>query len=122
MSQRFLIPTLVLSLAGLAGWALAQPGGGRPRMGDGAGRFAVSAAGNSAVLLDGSTGRTWVLNQAVDGSSVWVPAKRLDTEEEVHRWMKAERERSEQRDTLQRELLNKLNKLQTSSGKNSGPK
>lgn len=34
--------------------------------------------------------------------------------------MKAERERSEQRDALQRELLNKLNKLE--SGKKSEPK
>jgi hypothetical protein len=122
MSQRFLIPTLVLALAGLAGWALAQPGGGAgPRKGDGAGQFAVSAAGNSAVLLDRSTGKTWVLNQAVDGSSVWVPAKRLDTEEQVQQWMKAERERSEQRDALQRELLNKLNKLETPGKKKKSP-
>jgi len=116
MSQRFLIPTLVLALAGLAGWALAQPGDG-PRKGNGAGRFAVSASGNSAVLLEGNTGKTWVLNQGADGFSVWVPAKRLDTEEQVQQWMKAERERSEQRDALQRELLKKLNKLEKPSKK-----
>jgi hypothetical protein len=120
MSQRLLIPTLVLALAGLAGWALAQPGLGGSKKGDGAGRFAVSTSGNSAVVLDGNTETTWVLNQGVDGFSVWVPAKRLDTEEQVQRWMKAERERSEQRDALQRELLNKLNKLE--SGKKSEPK
>jgi hypothetical protein len=93
MSQRLLIPTLVLALAGLAGWALAQTGG----------------------RADQRKGTA-----PVDGFSVWVPAKRLDTEQQVQRWMKAERERSEQSDALQRELLNKLNKLE--SGKKSEPK
>jgi hypothetical protein len=118
MTQRLLIPTLVLALVGLAGWTLAQPGPGGPKKGDGAARFAVSAAGTALVLLDGSAGKTWVLNQALDGSSVWLPVKRLDTEEQVHQWLKAEREHSAQRDALQREFLQKLQ----TPGKKSGPK
>jgi hypothetical protein len=110
MSQRWLIPALVLLLAGLAGWAVAQPGPGGPKKGDGPPRFAVAATGSSAVLLETATGKTWVLNQALDGSSVWLPVRRLDTEEEVHQWMKAERARSAERDALQREFLNKLEK------------
>jgi hypothetical protein len=102
MSQRWLIPALVLALAGLAGWAVAQPGPGGPKKGDGPPRFAVAATGSSAVLLETATGKTWVLNQALDGSSVWLPVRRLDTEEEVHH--------SAERDALQREFLNKLEK------------
>ncbi len=108
MSQRLLIPALLLALAGLTGWAVAKPGAAESRKADSAGQFAVSAAGSSAVLLDSGTGKTWVLAQAMDGSSVWVPAKRLDTEEEMHQWLKGERERAAERDALQRELLNKL--------------
>ena len=117
MSQRLLIPTLVLAMAGLAGWALAQPGQDGPRKGPPpeVGRYSVSASGNSAVLLDRSTAKTWVLNQGVDGFSVWIPVKRLDTEEQVRQWMKAERDRTAERDALQRELLKKLD-----TWKNSG--
>jgi hypothetical protein len=117
MSQRVLILSLAvaLTLAGLAGWALAQhrqaeqaeaarelaglaawaqaqqapPG---QKKADGAhGPFAVAASGETAVLLDTASGKTWVLRRAADGGAVWVPARRLDSEKGARAWLEEER-------------------------------
>jgi hypothetical protein len=83
-------------------------GPGRP----GAAGYAIVAAGSSAVLVELGTGRTWVLTQGVDGDSVWLPARRLDSDQEVRRWRRQERAKAAAREALQRELARKLEALQ----------
>lgn len=87
MSHRYVIGVLVVALLGLGGWALAQPD--RPAAKDAApasGPFTVSPAGDSAVLLETRSGKTWVLQRSVQGDSVWLPARRIDSEEDALRW------------------------------------
>jgi len=51
-------------------------------------RFAVSTMGDSAVLIDTQTGRSWLLEHPESDymPSVWIPMKRLDDREDVLRW------------------------------------
>lgn len=50
--------------------------------------FSVSPVGQSAVLVDSQTGRTWLLQRPASDymPAVWVPMRRLDDKEEVLRW------------------------------------
>lgn len=50
--------------------------------------FSVSPLGDSAILLDAQTGRSWLLRHPESEylPSVWVPMKRLDDREDVLRW------------------------------------
>jgi hypothetical protein len=112
MSKHFLVIVFSVCLAGVGGWALAQPRQpGQPAADNARGRYAVSAAGQSAVLLETTTGRTWVLAQSVEGTSVWLPAHRLDSDEQLHEWLKLERERAATRDAMQREMAKQLESL-----------
>jgi hypothetical protein len=99
MSRRYVVGVIAVGLLALGGWALAQqerPGANTPepkvrnyeRVGAPAqgGQFAVAPAGDSAVLVDTRSGKTWVLHRSVQGDSVWLPAKRLDSQEEALRW------------------------------------
>jgi hypothetical protein len=92
------IGILVLGLLALGGWAIAQQErpGAQPAAPEG-GPFVVSPAGQSAVLLDTRSGKTWVLTRSVEGESVWLPVKRIDSEEEARDW--------QQRDKRTRRLL-----------------
>jgi hypothetical protein len=89
---------LFLGLASLVAWADSpRAGATSKKAATEPGRFTVSPAGNSAVLLDSITGKTWVL-QIANGptpGAVWVPLRRFDTEKEVQLWQAAERARKE---------------------------
>jgi hypothetical protein len=116
MAKRILTLTLAVALVGVAGRAPAQqpqPGqkkaegfhtGGsqnalsgpasQPEQKKAEGRhgpFAIAASGETAVLLDTASGKTWVLRQAGNGGVVWLPVRRLDSEQEVREWLEAER-------------------------------
>jgi hypothetical protein len=101
MSKRFLAAALLVALAGAGGWVLAQQAGPGPRPAPAdapkaaPGRYAVSGAGNGALLVDTATGRTWSLTQAgpVGGFTLWVPMARADSEKDVPALLRQERER-----------------------------
>jgi len=40
--------------------------------------------------LDTKSGKTWVLTHSVEGQSIWLPAKRIDSEDEARDWQKRE--------------------------------
>ena len=91
MSHRYVIGILVAGLLAVGGWALAQqerPGAKAPAP-DG-GPYVVSPAGQSAVLLDTKSGKTWALTHSVEGQSIWLPAKRIDSEDEARDWQQRE--------------------------------
>src|SRR5262245_55672529 len=93
MSRSYLIGIVVVGLVALGSWALAQqerPGGKGPAAEGGP--FVVSPAGDTAVLLETKSGKTWVLRRSVEGDAVWLPAKRIDSPEEAHRWREREEE------------------------------
>src|SRR5262245_17544227 len=93
MSKRFVLPAFAVALVCLGGWALAQqapPAAKQEALGANppeapASRYSVSPAGTTAVLLDTASGKTWVLQHSAVGEPVWVPARRLDTADEVRR-------------------------------------
>jgi hypothetical protein len=93
MSKRYLVPLLTVGLLGLGGWLFVQQA--RPAADAAeaaAGHFTVSPAGDSAVLLDVASGRTWVLRHSVDGTrSVWLPTQRFDREDESRQWVEREK-------------------------------
>lgn len=77
MSRTALFTAFVVVVAGLGGWVAAQSQPGQetftvpgPVM-IAPGRFTVTAVGNSAVLLDTMTGRSWTFNN--DRGARWVP-------------------------------------------------
>jgi hypothetical protein len=131
MAQRIL--TLALALVGLAGWALAQQsqpeqknpegfhtGGSRnalsgpvarPEQKKTEGRhglFAVAASGETAVLLDTVSGKTWVLRQAGNGGAVWLPVHRLDSEKDAREWLERERAQKAAQHDQERDLRTAL--------------
>jgi hypothetical protein len=53
----------------------------------------VVQAGAIAVLLDTATGKTWVLQPRGPSGAVWVPARRLDSEQDVQKWRAEQQER-----------------------------
>jgi hypothetical protein len=50
--------------------------------------YSVSSVGDSVVLFDTKTGRSWLLEYPESDymPAVWVPMRRLDDKEEVLRW------------------------------------
>jgi hypothetical protein len=91
MSRRDVIGIFVFGLLALGGWALAQPE--RPGAKGGAaegGQFVISPVGNTAMLLETKSGKTWDLRQSINGNSVWLPAKRIDEEKDAANWRKEE--------------------------------
>ena len=93
MYRRYVIGIVVVGLVALGSWALAQqerPGGKGPAAEGGP--FVVSPAGDTAVLLETKSGKTWVLRRSVEGDAVWLPAKRIDSHEEGNRWRQREEE------------------------------
>ena len=93
MSRRYVTGIVVVGLLALGGLALAQqdrPGSKAPV--PEAGQFVVSPAGQSAVLLETKSGKTWVLTSSVEGHSVWLPATRIDSEKEARAWQREQRD------------------------------
>jgi hypothetical protein len=93
MSRHYVIGIVVVGLLALGGWALAQqerPGAKGPAAEGGP--FVVSPAGDTAVLLETKSGKTWVLRRSVEGDAVWLPAKRIDSHDEVIRWRRHDEE------------------------------
>jgi hypothetical protein len=93
MSKRYLIPVLAVGLLALCGWLFTQqarPAAEAPEAASG--RYAVSPAGDTAVLLETTSGKTWMLHHSVDGTrSVWLPARRLDHDDEARQWVEKEK-------------------------------
>jgi hypothetical protein len=116
MSKCFVAAALLLALAGVCGWAVAQqaPPGQQGPLGRGAGngRFTAVAAGQTAILLDTMTGQSWVITQGTDGDTAWLPAQKIDSGEAAHQWLARERQRAEVQTGLQREMANRLEELQ----------
>ena len=114
MSNRFFVPALLLAVTGVGGWAVAQQSSQEPLRTSkpSPGRYTVVAAGQSAILLDTGTGRTWVMNQGVNGDSAWLPSQKFDNEETARQWLATERQRAEATTALQRELANRLEEMQ----------
>lgn len=79
MSSTSRIGLLIAVVAGLSGWAVAQPQRGTEpaalQVGGpvliAPGRFVVTAVGHSAVLVDSTTGQSWTFNN--ERGARWVP-------------------------------------------------
>ena len=71
--------------------------------------FAVSAAGNSAVLVDVRSGQSWLLNQSSDRTrqAVWLPVERIENAEQAAKW----HDNEQQREPLLAERANLQQKL-----------
>ena len=94
MTRRVVLGLMVAVLASAGGWALAQQQSGQvgDKAGTAPGRFAVSPAGNGAVLVDTATGKTWFMHHSADKTrpSVWVPMRWLD-DKDAREWFEEER-------------------------------
>ena len=108
MDRRYVLGIALAAVLAIGAWGLThaqQPGGkGPPPGGD---QFVVSPAGESAVLLDTKSGKTWVLTRAVDGESVWLPAKRIESADEARDWRMMQKRIAEDRALKERELNSK---------------
>ena len=101
MTKQMMVALAAAALFTAGGWALAQPGAVFPgKTGpEGPNRYAVSASGTSAVMVDTATGRSWVLQHGADlSSTAWLPVVRIDAVDEAAAWSKIQdftrRERS----------------------------
>src|SRR5262245_31311808 len=95
MDRRFVLGLAVVAILVVGAWGLtqAQQSGGKAPASD---QFLVSSAGETAVLLDTKSGKTWVLTRAVDGESVWLPAKRIDSPDEAKDWRLEQKHRAKE--------------------------
>lgn len=83
MSKRYLAGASALVLLVAGGWVVAQPRPlGEPLTVQPAARYAVTGMGESAVLLDTASGKTWQLTK-VGGESRWLPIDRVDDKDEA---------------------------------------
>jgi len=99
MTRRNVFIALVVGVFALGGWAWAQTRvQGPPPAVSGGGPFAVSPVGQSAILVDASSGKTWELTHSVDGQAVWLPGKRIDSEKEAEEWRHHERDLRKKQD------------------------
>ncbi len=113
MSKRTLLIVSIAFLAYLAGASLAdtpapaQPPA--PPKADAApapGRYAVTAMGSSAVMVETATGKTWVLRGSADGAEpTWIPVARIDKPEDAAKWLDQQRKRDQ--DLLERRLVDR---------------
>ena len=94
MSPRILVPLLAAGLLFLGGWLLAQPpGSARDQAEATSDHFAVSPAGDSAIMLDTKSGKTWLLRQSADGvHMVWLPTERIDRPDLAQQWLEKEKD------------------------------
>jgi hypothetical protein len=97
MNWRFVLGLTVVAILVAGAWGLTQAqqaGGKQPPTSD---QFLVSPAGETAVLLDTKSGKTWVLTRSIDGESVWLPAKRIESPEEAQEWRQNQKHLAEKR-------------------------
>ena len=93
MSKTMSLSAVIVAALAFGGWLLAQQAQpDRQKADTGPVHFTVSPAGNSAVLLETTTAKTWVLSHSVDGTAVWLPARRIDSEREARDWLEREKE------------------------------
>ena|SRR6267378_2778836 len=92
MSKRFIIALVAVIAVGLCGWAFAQQGQPTARKTDAeGGRFAISSVGTSAVMIEITSGKTWVLRHSADGrSAAWLPVERIDDPKKAEMWLERE--------------------------------
>jgi hypothetical protein len=97
MNRRNVIIALLVGLFALGGLALAQTRiqGPQPPL-LGGGPFAVSPVGQSAILVDSSSGKTWEMTRSAEGQVVWLPCKRIDSEKEAEEWRQVENKKRQQ--------------------------
>ena len=92
MRHRFLAALLAVVMTGLSIWAFAQqtqPASKRSEPHEE--RFAVSSVGSTAVMVEATTGRTWVLRHSLDHhSAAWLPLERIDEPEKALIWLEKE--------------------------------
>jgi hypothetical protein len=78
---------LVAVLVGVAGWALGQQAQPEPRKAEASAGYSVASAGDGAILIETTTGRTWLLHRSIDGArSAWLPIERIDAPEKARTW------------------------------------
>ena len=97
MSRASILWSGAILAAVYGAYAVAQPQvQPPPPAGGGPANYTVSAAGDSAVLLETRSGRTWLLMRSSDRvqPAVWAPIQRLDDREQVAEWDAAQRERA----------------------------
>jgi len=98
MSRTTILCSLVMSAVACCAFAVAQQAAQPtppPPAGGGAG-FAVSPAGDSAVLLETRSGRTWLMVRSSDRlqPAVWLPIERLEQRQQAAEWDTQQRERA----------------------------
>jgi hypothetical protein len=49
-------------------------------------RFTVAAAGDTVVMLDTASGKTWMLHRTPGGGAAWLPVERIDDPEAARKW------------------------------------
>lgn len=87
MSRWYALGFLTVAVLTLGGWALAQqttPAAKTPT--PASPQYMVSTSGETSVLLETTTGKTWVLHRSAEGENVWLLAQRVDTDQEVEKW------------------------------------
>jgi hypothetical protein len=95
MSGKIVVGVVMVASVAIGGWALAEqerPAAKAPAQAE-SGSFVVSPTAKSAILLDTKTGKTWELNHSVTRDHVWLPGKRIDSEQEANDWRKQEEEK-----------------------------
>ena len=104
MSRRDLIVALVIGMLAFGGWAWAQQRiTGPPAPQPESGLYTIAPVGQSAILLDTKSGKTWEMTRSAEtGQMVWLPGKRIDTKEEVEVWRDREEMIKRKREMEQR--------------------
>jgi hypothetical protein len=97
MSKQITVAMAGAGILCLCGWVLAQQAQPAAKKADGESpRYMVSPAADGAVLLETSTGKTWVLHRsgAARGiSAYWLPAIRLEGADDLIRFQNEEEAR-----------------------------
>jgi len=93
------------------------------------GPFAVSPVGQSAILVETSSGKTWEMTRSAEGQVVWLPCKRIDSEKEAEEWRQIENRKRQQLEEERRihererriqEREDKLKQVQPAAGPLTG--
>ena len=91
--SKTLMPVALITLVLAAGsWLLGQQPAAPKPAANPDGKYQVSGSGDGAVLLETTTGKTWMLRRFSQGRNVWVPVQRIDSQEEAQKLMDKERQ------------------------------
>lgn len=93
-----LVAGLVWAQAGKVEDNMPEPDGGTP------GRFAVSPAGDTVVLLDTATGETWTMtaNPSDDERHVWLPTRLVQSIDDMQKFER-DRDQMQQRKVISKQ-------------------